>query len=393
MDYITGSIPQGTSNELIINIGSTCWSFRKSGFMKLYPESLIGLTIFQDPTVKELTLTHSDLSPTAVGILYIILEEDGEFTPHLDELKKIFQNEKVLESIHKSSRYLLVPELDLFSSIHTLEQIRMAGYKTMIGQSYMNTMFRGYIRSTPCSERSIPYLNYLMTRSKITYDDELIFLDSILKGDLLIVQKMVEYKRVNPLTVDVDVNYLKMKLGNLENKRILEDPGMQTVLGIASIILNSEILEWLLTHTPLRDDTSQALRTAIAYLNVDSTQILLSHHQYTDGKVLADIIREHGLVHPPETGDILRQICQLIYSTQSPALVARILISWGLVLHPPDRHWTAYSLTYLNTLFPFLSPDDYTKLIPEILSDEYYHRHPEDYTDLIEELGRRCTGV
>ena len=67
------------------------WRFRKCSILDMFPESLLGLALTQDPTAEEIVLEHPDVTSTAIDILYVILEKDGDFTP-LDVFKEMLND-------------------------------------------------------------------------------------------------------------------------------------------------------------------------------------------------------------------------------------------------------------------------------------------------------------
>lgn len=111
MEYI-GVIESGSSNELIIHLirYNLRWSFRRRELLEMFPKSLIATALDIDPTVKELSLGHPDVTPLSISILYIIAEKNGYFKPYANKLK-INDTE-----MYRASRYLMIPELGVFCS-------------------------------------------------------------------------------------------------------------------------------------------------------------------------------------------------------------------------------------------------------------------------------------
>lgn len=117
MQFTPGLITLDETDQVIIELPQyqtpVKWMFYKSHIRGDFLNSLLNTILEQDSTAEIITLDHPDVIPTAIGILYVILYQHGNFIPYLSHLKSTLDDPKILSQIHRSSRYLLISEFEL----------------------------------------------------------------------------------------------------------------------------------------------------------------------------------------------------------------------------------------------------------------------------------------
>lgn len=368
--FIRNALEPGTSNEVIIKVKNSSseglWSFRRSALLKTFPESLLSLTLAQDTTAKEITLVHPDVSPTAVEILYIILEENGDFGPYLDDLEEVLAVKEISELNCRSARYLLIPELDLFSTQDIIPSLRNTPYKALIGSDVIYYEIYGNNLMKFDDGGNLPYLNYILSHTpKELHSASAVFCLHICRGNLLLVQKLVEYGHANPITDTFDSDNFKYCVPYEMIPELQKTD--RKALSLATITERTEIVEWLITECRV-SGIENALDLAIRRNGYEVVATILKHVQ----------CQPASIVHLDASKDDHVSRIQMIYKT----IIQYQENPYGFLIVALRNH---YRPGFIKTFLSFLTHPQAESLLLA-LHEVGHHMNPSWCTNAISDL-------
>lgn len=269
--FIVGASEPGTTNEvdIILPAYTRLWHFRCTKVSKAFPDSFLALAL-QDLEANEIIITNPAVNPTAVSILYIILEQDAEFTPYLSELRTTLSNPMISRKLAEASRYLLVDELALFSNSNFLTLIEEYSYPNLVDMTYVQKEYMDIM------DRSIElglteYIRYIFRRVPL---DQTEFRDQDL------VQSFIQGDKLHYLQLWVSERHIDLQSTELDE----------------AVASNSiEIVQWLLECAQVKDDTGRNLMLAGDKGYYEIIHLLLQYQAYSP-EILTEFLDEHLLV-------------------------------------------------------------------------------------------------
>lgn len=185
--------------------------FQEISYPKKFPDSFLSLTL-QDLTAEDIIINNPDVTPTVISLLYIIIEECGDFTSYIDKLEFVLENEIIVESIQKSSRYLLIPELNLFTDPNIVMMLHNSSFGEMSNPMY-NTAYNpeSYLILMRFTIGNNYPENMRKLFEQVLSTDSILFFESIFDDKLWAVQLFVKERGINPNTAklpgDIIVSY------------------------------------------------------------------------------------------------------------------------------------------------------------------------------------------
>ena len=110
----------------------------------------------------------------------------------------------IRNGIHTSARYLLIPELELFTSPTIVEFLKNYNYtEELTNLTYIQDHYSQML-SKAINYNYVSYIDYILTYIPSNPEiDNQVFFNFILRDELIGVQKLIEYKRVDPMRISI----------------------------------------------------------------------------------------------------------------------------------------------------------------------------------------------
>ena len=207
-EFIYNTIPFGQSNEIFIGLlrYNLQWSFDKRKILRKYPDSLLGTTLDLDPTATNIELTNLVITPTVMSILSILIEDNGracldrcngEMDP--ETLKTI---DELGIDLVPASRYLLIPELTLFSDSGFLELLQDHTFTELISSKFMNSYSQLIDTIIHLKHQALDYLRYIWDHVPSTQytkeTDEYLYFYAIASDNLELLKEVISKRHISP---------------------------------------------------------------------------------------------------------------------------------------------------------------------------------------------------
>lgn len=223
-----------------ISTGSYQWTFSRHIFLARYPESMIGLAL-QDRSAEVIEITEKCVTPTVMSILYCMV---NSITSESHKIGPLLQDKHVCSQIAEASRYLLIPELGLWSHPYVIDTTRRYGLITsdMSQHNYFEYM------KCAIDNDYYPFIDYAMNNIKVdsTYDKQLFFY-CVIQNKFTSWVKFIEKERVDVKSCKLmyrDVKYLHTEIYS-----VLCDVTGQNVFETAQRYERKNMIQYLLDHT------------------------------------------------------------------------------------------------------------------------------------------------
>lgn len=270
-----GVVPPGYSEEVILSLPTykTRYSFRRSVLSSRFPDSLLSEILSNDPSAPEIVLSQPVVTPVVASILYIITERNSHFIPYVDQLKIPLENTDEQSSIRQAAKYLVIPELTLFSNPKILPYLE---------QNYVSMVDRE-VNLLSISELEYPeYLEYAMDYGKSTTDPRILYGNNLIEGQLGILQLVASKMKgkINPL--EVHINSFRLGQHSFRyDEFVHRNYGRSTsALYYAAGMGHLEIVEWLIS-LGAKDEKGECLLAYTMVRNdISVKDLLLKSFQY-----------------------------------------------------------------------------------------------------------------
>lgn len=328
---------RGQSNEFIVVLPryELQWSFRKNKIRELYPECLFSLTMDQDPNASVLELTMPIITPGVMRMVAVLIEEDGAVP---NRMQDVLTDVTFRMNLFQASRYLLIPELGLFSDLEFFNHTRKVSFSFMIGPDTLES-YSWIVDQIIQSDDHLPaYRRYMMDRvpyGKTIREDTLVYYWAVKNGRLELMQELIQRRHVDPTTCILTgeaFNELEIKVENWDH--LCACPSLELVC----IYGHEDVARWLIqTYPPLLEeaDTSYGpLEYAVEFRHLSIVLFLLKQCQY-DTEAVTNILlnipfkddkdEELVLGHPQ-----IQEIFQVIIHNQKAGtdIISKMIPLW-----------------------------------------------------------------
>lgn len=315
MQFTPGHID--TSDEVLLNLTrypGYQWMFRKSEILKTFPESLLATIIDQDPTTETITLDHPDAIPSAFGILYVILNQGGNFKPYKTHLTEMYTNPEIPSMLLKSSKYLLIPELSLFANPVIVKYLEVDTYSDFVNTRYVQSRSGYTLPESIIYDNYSQYTEYILRHTSSGGFPDLRYItgNSIYHDRLWAIQLFVTNKWVSLLDINLHHFPLESRDPLIQEQYSYKRSSLpHPILVILILLPRPEILSWVLQYVPsIRDDREvKGLDLVTRKEQVEVIKPLLTYNQYSTAEIekLLDNLSRMNLSHQ-EIHDVHRTI-------------------------------------------------------------------------------------
>ena len=165
----------------------------KSNILDQFPESLFGLICVQDREAKEISISNDSVTPEVMKIVEVLIEKKSDFKTYIHVLQPI-NNIVVQKWCHLASKYLLIPELNLFSNSLSIFFPQID--KNWLNLNYIKSHYLNLILLA-MNKGYKEYIEYLLNHEsiEISYDDIAYFALDCRQS--WIVQRLIKQKKVD----------------------------------------------------------------------------------------------------------------------------------------------------------------------------------------------------
>lgn len=263
MNLVVGTVTQSNEVFIVLSCGMK-WSFRRSHLLRRFPESFLALAL-QDLSAGVIEIPNPVVTPTAMSLVYILCEEEADFTPYLSEL---ILAPKGLEA---ASRYLLIPELMLFTNPKIVSMLQGHTYQELRQPTQRKT-----IRSAGGLEYT-QYFDYILP---FYPKDELaqVFFEALFAGQIWTVQYLLDHLDPSKLEYREDGTHTNISLAGIRRNALKMDAPHALIYACGAGY--AEIVQ-LLIKFGLRDsERGTCLRTASCLDKIQVVKVLLTELTY-----------------------------------------------------------------------------------------------------------------
>lgn len=258
------------------------YTLNKSKIQEGFPESLFGLALEQDSKATEIIIQERVVTPFVMELVLSLI--DRTYVSLQVCAYNYGLDHKKLDTLIDASRYLLIPELKLFSTpsidLHAFQNANLGWLNmNMIPDNYKQFLTAAY------QEKYEEYFEYLLMYH---YQDHpvlnTLFFQAILDDQLWYMQALIQKGKIDPVTAVID--------RQIQSREYTKQ--YRSVFGHTMHIINEashalyyatgmghyDMVRWLLTYTKVADPNGACLT-----INNDrhGVKILLMEHiQYDD---------------------------------------------------------------------------------------------------------------
>lgn len=274
------------SVQIILDKHNFCKTFTKSILVERFPDSLFGLALSQDPSATEIVIKEPIVTPIILEFIGMIYNNEHPLVWMMNQDTTMTQ-EELHRSLIGSSRYLLIPELTLFTS-KVCVSFATAGW---LNPKDINERYEQFLTAAAVTNY-VEYTEYLLDYYPGTPEvHNKVFFQAVIDDKLWVVQMLIRKKKVDPVTAEFDPSVIDSSPHRVKFFEIFG--GSHSPTGKSSPCLYYavgmwyfDMVKWLLSHTGVIDD-GYCLHLADTAGCAGGTYgkgmgiVLMTHYQYS----------------------------------------------------------------------------------------------------------------
>ena len=219
-----------------VQVGTYQFTFSRNVFLAKYPDSLIGLAL-QDKESDTIEITQKCVTPLVISIVYRII---NSVITDLTLLKSILQDKQTCSNINEASRYLLMPELMLWSDLNVIDMINKFG-PILIDR--LNSNYLEMMKWSIDHDYHV-FIDYAMRYgSSHSLYDKLLFVYCIIRDKFYPWSQFIEKKRVD--VKSCIIRYADIKAIYNEMYPMLYDAIGQSILQLLQRYGRKDMIQYL----------------------------------------------------------------------------------------------------------------------------------------------------